>query len=74
VATADGLGAISYVDGRLTWRTDRRTEPQSALAGYLDEARRLAVAHGDRGGRPDDPAPSAEWESLRWFPLPGDVV
>ncbi len=73
VATADGLGAISYVDGRLTWRTDRRTEPQSALAGYLDEARRLAAAHGDRGGRPDDPAPSAEWESLRWFPLPGDV-
>lgn len=74
VATADGLGAISYVDGRLTWRTDRRTEPQSAFAGYLDEARRLAAARQGRGAGRDEPAPSAEWESLRWFPLPGDVA
>lgn len=73
VATADGLGAIGYVDGRLTWRTDRRTEAESALAGYLDDARRLAAAHGDRRQGHCEPAPSAEWESLRWFPLPGDI-
>lgn len=73
-AAAAGLAAVSYVDGRLTWAADRRTEPESAFAGYLLEARRLAAARDGRGAGGVDPREMApDWESLRWFPLPGDA-
>jgi selenocysteine lyase/cysteine desulfurase len=45
--------------------------PERALAGQLDDARRII-----RAARPDtpiDPTLSPEFERIRWFPLPGDA-
>lgn len=56
-------------DGQMTFpRLDDRA-PESALQGYLDEARTiLAVeAHGEDG---PPKSVSAEFEQLRWFELP----
>ena len=43
--------------------------PEAALAGYLEDARRILAAPGpdEDGSRPDV---SADFEHLRWFELP----
>jgi hypothetical protein len=48
------------------------SEPDSALARYLDEARRIidSVQPPSRA----DPALPPEFERIRWFPLPGEGV
>ncbi len=47
--------------------------PESALAGYLEEARRiLASATADGDDRP--PAVSEDFEHLRWFELPAGCL
>ena len=45
--------------------------PESALAGYLDEARRILAETGDGDGADAGPAVSEDFEHLRWFELPG---
>ena len=56
------------------YRSRRLTEPENALCGYLEEARRLVVEAERRHRLSPDPQPlSAELESLRWFPLPHEV-
>jgi selenocysteine lyase/cysteine desulfurase len=58
-------------DGRLTYPRHDTSADESALAGYLDEARALFRAHA--GTVEDDtprPEVSADFESLRWFALP----
>jgi selenocysteine lyase/cysteine desulfurase len=47
--------------------------PESALAGYLEEARRILdiTAPSEDGARPDV---SADFEHLRWFELPADCL
>jgi selenocysteine lyase/cysteine desulfurase len=50
------------------------TAPESALAGYLDEARRILAGAAERD---DDRAPTgltADFEHLRWFELPAACV
>ncbi len=68
------LRDVRYADGLMSWPSHRRTEPESRLADYLDEARRLLA---------DPPAPvvppeplevDADFELLRWFPLPDEVA
>jgi selenocysteine lyase/cysteine desulfurase len=65
------LAQVSYdADGMLCYPHHGDTAPESALAGYLDEAR--AVLRGRPA--PSDAAPvgvSADFEALRWFDLPG---
>ena len=74
------LGQLSYATGTLTWpRHDDRTD-ESALAGYLDEARALFESLPDAAS--DDHAADAilsagvraalgdDFEHLRWFDLP----
>jgi hypothetical protein len=50
----------------------RRTEPEAALAGYLDEAREILAA-----ARPGADVVSTDlgpdFEKLRWFPLPEEM-
>ena len=69
------LHDVSYADGRLAYPKRHRTEPESALAGYLAEARRIldeaAAAHADC---PLPEGLSADFEHLRWFPLPGEAA
>jgi selenocysteine lyase/cysteine desulfurase len=70
------LADVSYRTGRLECRTRHATEPEAALPGYLDDARRIIAAMADElGGLViDDPPRTPDFEELRWFPLPGEVV
>ena len=50
----------------------RRSAPESALAGQLDEARRIIRAVDPAPpSAPPDPVLSPEFDRIRWFPLPG---
>ncbi len=66
------LDGISYATGRMSWRARHMTEPEEALAGYLEEARSRMLA-----ARPLpevlDPPLNGDYEALRWFPLPGEI-
>ena len=68
--------SVSYRTGKLAYRSRHATEPEWALPGYLDEARRILAATGDeyKTLRVDDPARTADFEELRWFLLPGEVL
>ena len=72
------LSDLSYRSGKLEFRARMLTEPEWALAGYLDAARRIFAAAGDRHRaaprRSTPPAPSDDFEALRWFPLPGEAA
>jgi hypothetical protein len=58
----------------MTWPTHRRTEPESRLEDYLDEARRL-LADPPRPAVPPEPVVvDDDFEALRWFPLPAEIA
>ena len=66
------LADVRYVDGRMTYVAHRHRAPESHLAGYLSEARRLLAE--PPGGLPvEDPVLDPDFEALRWFPLPSEV-
>ncbi len=54
----------------MSWPDRRRTMPDEQLADVL-EAGRAVLERGSRwpGRRPDT---TADFEHLRWFPLPGE--
>jgi hypothetical protein len=58
----------------MTWPSHRRTEPESALAGYLAEARRLVADLPPPTIAPERLVVDADFETLRWFPLPAEVA
>ena len=64
------LTDLSYDDdGVLRYPAHQDRAPESALAGYLEQARQLFAGRPD----PTDDAPrglSADFEALRWFDLP----
>jgi len=66
------LGDLRYDEqGRLHYQVPAARAPEEALAGYLEEARKLFAATPDPDT--DDaphPALSADFEALRWFLLP----
>jgi hypothetical protein len=68
------LTDISYATGAMEYRPRRVTEPESVLPHYLHEA--LGVfewaAENARGRQFDTPELSADFEKLRWFPLPAE--
>ncbi len=70
---------ISYDFGAMEWSSRHAREPERVLAHYLQEAR----AWVDRlqqqpdatvGEEPPDPSLDVEFEKLRWFPLPGEIL
>jgi hypothetical protein len=70
------LTDLSYAGGRLEYRSRHATEPETALPGFLAEARRILQEAG-QGGEPrevDRPDLPEGFEALRWFPLPGEVL
>ncbi|MEK6720688.1 MAG: aminotransferase class V-fold PLP-dependent enzyme [Chloroflexota bacterium] len=73
------LSDVRYEGGRMVTPDRRRTEPESRFPGYLAEAAaRFAVA-GDRTRRTAAPDPHGaemgpDFEALRWFWLPHEVV
>ena len=70
------LGDISYRAGKLECRSRHATEPEWALPNYLDDARRIIAATTDElstlaiDERPRTP----DFEELRWFPLPSEIL
>lgn len=71
------LADVTYRTGRMEFRSRHATEPESALAGYLDDARRLVAAVGAGVAAPSDcrdAERTADFEALRWFPLPTEVA
>lgn len=72
------LADLSYRRGRLEYRTRQATEPEWALEGYLDEAQRVFDAAAERALRErdevEDPELTADFQHLRWFPLPSEAA
>ncbi len=70
------LHDLRYLDGKLQYRARHILEPETALAEYLEEARRIFDSAADRHDLVG-PGPAHlddDIEPLRWFPLPGEVV
>ncbi len=71
-----GLDDITYQCGKMEYRSRRACEPEFALEGYLEEAKRIIALAGAEAG--DEPvrtaATSAEFEQLRWFPVPEEIA
>lgn len=69
------LRQIRYAEGTMQYSARHATEPESALAGYLTEARRLfgEAPARLRASQVTDPVLSADFHHLRWFPLPGEA-
>ncbi|HEX5828030.1 MAG TPA: hypothetical protein VFY23_10945, partial [Candidatus Limnocylindrales bacterium] len=70
------LRDITYDDGRIAYPAHRHREPESRLAGYLDEARALLAAGPRSLAAPsvDPAAVGPDFEALRWFLLAEDVA
>lgn len=71
------LTDLSYRGGRLGYRSHHASEPEWALASYLDDARRIieTVVEDLRDHRaPADPPLSDNFEALRWFVLPSEIM
>jgi len=70
------LTDVSYCTGRLEFRSRHAREPEAALAGYLDDARRIIAetqaefSSLELAARPM----TADFEELRWFPLPCEAL
>ena len=67
------LRDIAYAGGRMTYPSHHRTEPESRLADYLAEARRILADLPAPARTPEHLVVDADFETLRWFPLPDDV-
>jgi hypothetical protein len=68
------LNDISYGGGQMRYAAHRHREPMSRLADYLAEARSL-LADPPRTDLPIvDPIMDAEFQALRWFPLPSEIA
>lgn len=66
------LHHITFSQGRLEYRSEHRTEPELALAEYLNNAKELfATIKTPR--RIDRALLSEDFEKLRWFPLPHEI-
>ena len=71
-----GLDDITYQSGKMEYRSRRACEPEFALEGYLEEAREI-LARAEGSDHPESartPATSAEFEDLRWFPMPEEIA
>jgi selenocysteine lyase/cysteine desulfurase len=64
---------VDYSTGAMRHPGHRRRAPESALGGYLEEARRILAAGPDsRAAAPTDL--DGEVEALRWFWLPEEIA
>ena len=68
------LRDVSFRGGTMRWPSHRRTEPESRLAGYVDEAVRLLAAPPAPPVTPKHLVVDDDFEALRWFPLPDEVA
>ena len=67
------LNDISYAGGRMAYPAHRHREPASRLADYLAEARSMLAGPPHSDLPIINPEMDADFELLRWFPLPSEV-
>lgn len=68
------LRDLSYASGELEYAVDRVTSSESELVDYLRVARSLLAADVPPGQQSASAVRgSADFEALRWFPMPGDL-
>jgi selenocysteine lyase/cysteine desulfurase len=68
------LRDIRYEDGPVPRSAHRHLEPETALPGYLVEARRLLAAGPEQNGsKVEHLAVGPDFEHLRWFWLPEEI-
>jgi selenocysteine lyase/cysteine desulfurase len=70
---AASLEGINYRCGKMEFRQRHITEPEFALASYLEEGRQIMAAAQDEQDAPPARELDAEFEKLRWFPLPEEI-
>jgi hypothetical protein len=68
------LTDLSYRSGTLEFRSRHATEPEWVLETYLDEARAVFERAAGEAGEADRARLSADFETLRWFPLPDEAL
>lgn len=70
------LDDLSYRSGELEYPRRSRHEDESAFARYLEEAHahRQAALQSYPQLRLDDPPMPPEFDELRWFPLPAEIL
>ncbi len=70
------LGEVSYRTGKMEYRSRHATEPEWALPGYIEEANTIIAAATVEFQTLElvDPIRTADFEELRWFPLPSEVL
>jgi hypothetical protein len=66
------LDDVQYENGRMTYPSHRHQELESRLAEYLVDARERLSGPPASEWLPVDPELDAEFEALRWFPLPSE--
>jgi selenocysteine lyase/cysteine desulfurase len=65
------LHDVDYTEGRMEFRSRHATEPASALRKYIDDAKAVFAACAEVPC--ERAAMSADFEHLRWFPLPDEA-
>lgn len=71
------LSDISYAEGTMEYASRHQREPERALERYLAEARELVArleADPQRLPEASQPSLDRDFERLRWFPLPAEVL
>jgi len=70
------MAEVSYRTGKMEYRSRHATEPEWALPGYLEEARRIITGASEefRSLSIEESPRTPDFEELRWFPLPSDVL
>ncbi|HEY0252556.1 MAG TPA: aminotransferase class V-fold PLP-dependent enzyme, partial [Kofleriaceae bacterium] len=70
------LADISYRAGKLEYRARHSTEPEWALPSYIDMAKQIIRGTQDEYAtlQLKDPERTPDFEELRWFPLPSEVL
>jgi selenocysteine lyase/cysteine desulfurase len=67
------LRDVRYVDGTMRYAAHRHRAPDSALPGYLEEARRILVGPRRLAAESAPVGVGPDFEELRWFWLPNEI-
>jgi selenocysteine lyase/cysteine desulfurase len=70
------LHDLSYRAGTLQYRSRHATEPEWVLDEYISQAEQVFADVVQQAGtlKVDETPLSADFEHLRWFPLPGEIL
>ncbi len=68
------LDDIRFTPQGVIYPRPNKAEPESRLRDYLEEAREILAKATPRAEKDDDLELSADFERLRWFPLPGEMA